>query len=266
MRLSFFFIVLIATSYTNAQKISEISISTNFFETQSFGNNPFTISSLMKDPVRYTNYIRNFQHESWSGTGGFYSLNKAILINASFKLNGSQNWKRKLLIQTGIAVGIEESHPTGSLSKTYLVNPTPNTSQRVFEELKISERTNHIGLSAGALYLFSPDKRVSFFTGLQFLYQFSVVHSYNSSIHRLTFTSVNGASEFMERITYDENLFWDGKTYSTSRVFVPLGFQIQAAKNYMIRPSIFLGIFLPPRPFRTMDESHGFGIQLVRKL
>lgn len=266
MRFILLFIILISSYYTYSQKISEISIGANFFETKSYGNNPFTIASLMRDPLSYTNYISSFQHDAWGGTGGFYSLQKNISLGASFKLNGNERWKRKLLFQTALTIGLQESHSTGSLSKRYFLDPTPGISQRIFEELLVSETRNYLGMSLGALYIFNENKKVSFFAGIQYLHQFSVVHSYTSSVQKLTFTSLNGNPETMQTSTYDQNRYWKGKTYSNSRLFVPFGLQFKVANNYILRPTLHLGIFLPPKPFRVIDESHGFGIHFIKKL
>lgn len=265
MKFKIFMIFIFVGLEGSAQKFKEISIGTNFFETQSFGNNPLTISSLMRDPSQYKNYINNFQHDSWGGTGRFYSLNKAFFINTSIGFINNRKWHNKLLLNLGVSLGFEQSNPTGSLSKRYFNNTNPLLSERVIENLNLFERRNYMGVLLGMTYLFRPYKKVSFFTSIQYLHDIVIIHSYTSSIEKLTFTSNNGAAEIMESVNY-ENRSWEGKTYSTQRLFIPIGLDIKLYKKYSIRPAIQLGLFWPPKPFKFIDESHGFSIQIVKRI
>jgi hypothetical protein len=258
-------ITLLISQNVNAQKLAELQFGGHFFETKSFGNNPLTISSLMKNPAEYDNYINNFQHTSFGGTGSFYSLNKNVNISISFSLNKNKSLRRKLLFNLGISAGLEESHPTGFLSKQYTNSPSSQINQRIIETLNFSERRNYLGLLIGATYIFRPEKKVSFFSGIQYLHNYSILHTYNSSINQLTFTSTNGSPETRETFNF-ENRSWSGKAYSVQRLFMPLGVNIHLTKQYQIRPAIQFGLYWPPQPFRSTDESHGFSIQLVRIL
>jgi hypothetical protein len=257
-------IIILLSQKIKAQQLAELQLGGNFFETQSFGNNPLTLSSLVKNPIQLNNYISNFQHESVGGAGGFYSLNKNISISASFHLNKNNKLRKKLLFNLGISIGLEESHPTGFLSKRYTNTPSPQINQRIIETLNFSERRNYLGFIIGATYIFRPEKTLSFFSGIQYLHNFSVLHNYNSNIDKLTFTSTNSGPETGETLNY-ENRSWEGRAYSVQRLFVPLGISIRLTNKYFIRPAIQLGLYWPPEPFRITDESHGFSINLVKR-
>ncbi|PJE46213.1 MAG: hypothetical protein CUR34_09500 [Sediminibacterium sp.] len=265
MRKYVLIIIILISQNTRAQKLTELQIGTNFFETQSFGNNPLTISYLMKNPLEFNNYINNFQHDGLGGSGRFYSLTKSINFSTAFSLKGNSKLSKKLLINLGISVGLEESHPTGFLSKRYMTNPIPSVNQLNIETLNFSERRNYLGVQLGLTYIFRPEKKASFFSGIQYLYHQSILHTYSSSIDKLTFTSTNGGAEVLGSLNY-ENRSWSGRSYSVQRLFIPLGLNIHVAEKYRLRPAVQFGLYWPPKPFRIADESHGFSIQIVRIL
>jgi hypothetical protein len=258
-----FIIVLLISQRLYSQRLTELQIGTNFFETQSFGNNPLTIGSLMKNSQEFSNYINNFQHTGLSGTGRFYSLSKSINLSASFNLKGNRDIHKKLFINLGVSVGLEENHPTGFLSKQYMASPIAGTNQRIIETLRFSERRNYLGVHLGATYIFHPQKKVSLFTGIQYLYQHSILHTYSSNIDKITFTSINGGPESKDVFNY-ENRNWAGRSYFIHRLFLPIGLNVRLNEKYRIRPAFQFGLYWPPKPFRITDESHGFSIQLVK--
>src|SRR5687768_10368044 len=105
-------------------KVRSYSVGYRLFEMEDYGNNPFNISPILKDPQAYTNYLNTIRYTVFSANPAPVRLNM-FYFNAEFHKSGSTGkfWKNHKL-QAGFVLSTRRKTLVGSLdTRQYVTSP-----------------------------------------------------------------------------------------------------------------------------------------------
>jgi|688.fasta_scaffold25335_14 hypothetical protein len=257
--LFFFFSVLPSGAFAQAWRIKNYSAGYKIFEVTSVGNNPYTITPLLKDPVAYQNYINTITVNNFNGNPQIMRLH-TIYVNAEFQKDSalSRFWK-KTTIQAGVLLTTRIRQGAGAIGDESFVS-SPDTV--LFRNMySLTKNQQFFGANLGLNRRFAISKKLSFLTGLHAQGSFALVHYYQQQWDSTTFKPGVGRNN---KTTNLPNI--KGKNFFQWQVLVPLGLEYEFVKErFFIRMELAVGIIGSDyRPkYSSAKEAHGAGIWLV---
>lgn len=255
------FFTLFFSNTIHSQKLSIRNFSAGYriFEIKSFGNNPKTIGSFLKDPVAYQNFINTIKHNGMMGNPGTLQLH-TFYLNA--ELQGSpvrSRFWRKNTLQLGLLLTNKLSTSAGALT-----NETSFFGQDTIiynDNYSLRKNQQFIGGLVGINRRFTISKKFQVLTGLHFQGSFAFIHDYEQRLDSSTYV-LNG-----ERKTNSTMLpSLKGKNFFQWQAMIPLGIEYDVyQKQFYLRLEADLGIVgsrYIPRDFAEM-EALGAGLSFI---
>lgn len=167
-----------------AQKLTVRNYNAGFrvFEMNSVGNNPTTISALLKDPVSYQTNFEKINYNTLRGNPAPFGL-KTIYLNAEwFKDSPTSRFWKKHSIQAGLLVTMKYSASAGSVADEYF-NYT--------NEFTLTKHQQFFGGNIGFNKRINLSGKLQFITGFRIQGSFALVHHYHQQWDSSTYSTPN---------------------------------------------------------------------------
>jgi hypothetical protein len=255
----FFTAVLAMTVKAQKWTIKNYKLGYRIFELSSVGNNPLTVTPLLKDPVSYQQYLNTIDYNSLYGNPEILKLH-TLYLNGEWKKDStlSRFWK-KSTIQAGLLLTTRIRQDAGAIGdESYTLPPNYVYTKNLYV---LTKNQQFLGANFGLNRLFTISKRFSFMTGLHAQGSFAITHYYQQRWDSSTYTSASG---WITKTTTMPEL--NGINFFQWQVLVPLGLEYEISENlFFIRFELNLGIVgsqYRPRDYAT-KEAHGLGIWLL---
>jgi hypothetical protein len=252
--------VLFSTFHANAQKLrlKDYSVGYRIFEIDAVGNNPTTISPLLKEPVAYDNYFANIKYNSLWGNPEILHLN-TFYVNAEWYRHESASrfWK-KHTIQAGLLLTSKITKWAGAVADERYYSP--DTISHVYK-YSVTQNLQFFGANAGVNRRFTISKKLEFIAGLQAQGSFALVHRFRQQWDSSAYTPGSG---WKTNNTQLPNI--KGKNFFQWQVMVPLGLEYALyKKKFFIRLEVNAGIVGSKYRPKTASykEAHGAGIWFI---
>jgi len=254
------FLSLCLSINVNAQKfkIKNYSFGYRIFELSPVGNNPITISPILKNPEAYTDYLNSIPYNGFSGNTAPFRLH-TFYLNAEFSKSGTSSrfWKTHTL-QAGFVITGKLTTDAGSVENRY----HPGDTMMVIDKYSLTKNQQFFGVNFGLNHRFKISGKLQFLAGVHAQGSFALVNNYDqrwdSSIYlpngrgSLTKTTVLPALK--------------GKNFFQWQLMFPLGIEYDLYhKQLFVRiefnPGIVGGPYRP-KSFASR-ETYGAGIWFV---
>ncbi|MGZ3853893.1 MAG: hypothetical protein ACXVBX_13940 [Flavisolibacter sp.] len=262
MRTVFCILLLFVTSiFVSAQsfKIRNYSLGYRAFELEPIGNNPLTVTPLMKDPQAYFYYINRIQ---WNGLYG----NPAVQIQRNYSANAewyksstkSRFWK-KHTIQIGFLLSNRLTKGNMGLENQKVIVTSTDTA--LFSDvLWLTQKQQFAGINTGITRRGRICNSVTFITGFHFEAGVAFFHKYTQKWD----SSIFHAQIWTTKTSQLPDL--KGTNFLQWRMVAPIGFEWNAYKHQVyLRAEFDLGIV--GDRYRTsalvQREAAGFGVSLI---
>jgi hypothetical protein len=257
--LFFFFSVLPSGAFAQAWRIKNYSAGYRIFEVTSVGNNPYTITPLLKDPVAYQNYINTITVNSLYGNPQIMGL-QTMYMNAEFQKDSALGrfWK-KTTIQAGLLFTKRIRQSAGAIGdENFVTSPDTVLYRNMYS---LTKNQQFFGANLVLNRRFAISKNFKFLTGIHAQGSVALVHHYQQSWDSSTY-KLGGIRN--TKTTYMPDL--KGKNFFQWQLMVPLGLEYEFVKEqFFIRFELAAGIIGSDyRPkYSSAKEAHGAGIWLV---
>jgi hypothetical protein len=246
---------------TKAQqwKIKNYHAGYRIFEVSSVGNNPYSITPLLKDPLAYQDYLNTISVTSLNGSPGIMPLH-TLYVNAEWQNDSalSRFWK-KTTIQAGLLLTTRIRQGAGAIGdENFVTSPDTVLYRNMYA---LTKNQQFFGANMGLNRRFTISKKLSFLTGIHAQGSFALVHHYQQSWDSSTYKP--GGVRNTKK-TYMPDL--KGKNFFQWQLMVPLGLEYEFVKDrFFIRVEVAAGII--GSNYRPKDisakEAHGAGLWLV---
>lgn len=228
-------------------------------ETESRGNNPYTIYKQLRDPLPYLYMVNAIPANSLTGNPGITVLHQFYLHGELQRINSDSRFWKKHSIPFGIVGTGKMESQRGNISQITYLTSTDTTR---YEERFTPYRTiQFIGLHTGLLRYFNIGRHFAFVTGIQLQGALAIQHDYRVVYDTLSFSTINGWNQKSTpgaTLAGDNHLQW--------QAMVPVSFEYRFLQNrFALRLEAFLGILYDPYTPGTFADmsTDGLGATLL---
>lgn len=254
-------LLLLITNSAIGQRlqIKNYGVAYRVFEMNSVGNNPTTISELLKDPVSYQNFLNTINYNSLYGNPGIQQLH-TFYFTVEWKVDSplSLFWK-KHTIQAGLLITNRVVQEAGAVARQGF-SYSPDTV-RYEDKYSLLKKQQFLGGQVGINRRFNISKKLQFFSGLHVQGSFAIVHHYQQQLDSSTYAPGRGWNIVTTRMP---NL--KGKNFFQWQAMLPLGLEYDIhQKKLFLRLELNVGMVgsrYRPTTFAER-EAHGIGLSLI---
>jgi hypothetical protein len=245
----------------NAQewRIKSYNLGYRIFELTPVGNNPITITPLLKDPAAYKTFLNTITTNSVYGNPEILHLH-TLYLNAEFQKDSSlfRFWK-KYTLQAGLILTTRINQNAGAIGdEGYVFSPDTAIYRNMYS---LTKNQQFFGVNVGLNRRFKISEKLKIITGLHVQGSFAIVHNYQQRWDSSTYSPAVG---WDIRTTHLPNL--KGKNFFQWQILVPLGLEYELIKEkFLIRFELDAGIVgshYTPKDFAA-KEAHGIGLWLI---
>lgn len=255
------FLLACLTNLVYGQKltIKNYSFGYRVFEMNSFGNNPTTITNLLKDPAAYQNFLTTLTYNGFYGNPGISNLH-TFYISAEFGKDLSQaRFWRKYSIQAGLLFTTKSSEAAGALSNQFFTY-SPDTVMHD-NRYSLVKNQQFMGIQTGLNRRFKISKKFHALLGLYVQGSFAIINNYQQQMDTSTFSTSVGWKRSSTPLPALKR-----KNYFQWQAMIPLGLEYGVYQNRItLRIELDIGIMANPYIGRTYAERecNGWGISII---
>lgn len=243
-------------------KVRNYSLGYRIFEMEDFGNNPFNIAPILKDPQSYLNFLNSIRYNGYSANPAPVRL-ETIYLNAELhKPSSSSRFWKKHSLQAGILFTLRQNITVGTVS-TFQYVTSPDTA--VYEDsYSLTRKTQFLGLNVGMNRRFKIINRLSLFGAVHAQGSVAILHTVQQQLDSTKLTYAVGRTTKITRLPDLK-----AKNYFQWQVMFPLGLEYNIYPNaFLVRLEFLPGLTggrFRPNDFFSMS-TFGAGLWLSYKL
>jgi len=253
--------LLSASVHAQDFKIRNYSVGYRVFEINSVGNNPLTITHLLKDPGSYKNFIDKLSYNGLYGGGGFQNV-RHYYVNIELEKNGQSRFWKKYSLQTGLFITNPLENKGGALENQNYV-AAPGDTTLYIDTYSQVHKQQFAGANVGLNRRLRLSSKLVFITGLHLQGSIAFVHYYQQQWDSST------VKQGIRQTKTTKLPDLQAKNFFQWQAMVPFGLELNVYKGQIfIRLEGDIGIIrgrYRPR-LNTLEEAHGAGLWFLYKM